>query len=111
MVCAVLFKRMWFICVVDTLSIITCWAQESFLIQFLAPIPSWSGATQRIVLSMWPVISQLVKTRFIRSFQSYQWSSVKWLRSGSLFMAIYSLVQINVIVGLLARGLLPGGLF
>src|ERR1700683_1127871 len=65
-------------------------------------------------------MSQLVKTRFIPSFQSYQLSSVKWLCSGSLLTAIYSLVRIRATVGLaggllagglLAGGLLAGGLF
>src|SRR6267154_4608698 len=117
MACAVLFEQMWFICVADTLSIIICWAQVSFLTQFLAPIPSCSGATRWIVPSIYPVTSQLIKTRFIRSFQSYQLLSVKWLRSGSLFTAIYSLVWIRATVGgllaggLLAGGLLAGGLF
>src|ERR1700683_2917484 len=54
-------------------------------------------------------MSQLVKTRFIRSFQSYQLLSVKWLRSRSLLTAIYSLVRIRATVGL-AGGLLAGGL-
>src|SRR6267154_6881177 len=109
MACAVLFERMWFICVADTLSIIICWAQVLFLTQFLAPIPSCSGATRWIVPSIYPVTSQLIKTRFIRSFQSYQLSSVKWLHSGSLFTAVYSLVCIRAMVGLLVGGLLTGG--
>jgi hypothetical protein len=54
-------------------------------------------------------MSQLVKTRFIRSFQSYQLLSVKWLHSGSLLTAVYSLVHIRATVGLLAGGLLAEG--
>src|ERR1700722_13486684 len=104
MACTVLFEQIWLICVVDTLSIITCRAQVSFLTQFLAPIPSCSGATRCIVPSMYPVILQLVNTRFIRSFQSYQLSSVKWLHSGSLLTAVYSLVRISATVGLLVGG-------
>src|ERR1700722_15962368 len=111
MACAVLFERMWFICVLDTLSIIICWAQVSFLTQFLAPIPSCSGATRWIVPSIKPVTSQLINTRFIRSFQSYQLSSVKWLLLGSLLTAVYSFVRIKATVGwLLAGGIFTGGL-
>src|ERR1700676_1672667 len=44
-------------------------------------------------------MSQLVKTWFIRSFQSYQLLSVKWLHSGSLLTAVYSFVRIRAMVG------------
>src|ERR1700729_3439265 len=54
-------------------------------------------------------MSQLVNTRFIRSFQSYQLSSVRWLLSGSLFTAVYSLVRIRATVGMFTGGLMSAG--
>jgi len=60
-------------------------AQESFLIQFLAPIPSWSGATQKDRAVNVASISPIGKDTVHTLFPIIPVVVRQWLRSGSLF--------------------------
>jgi hypothetical protein len=65
------------ICEEVTLWMMTCCAQQSFLSQLRAPTGSSLSFGQLAVPEIYPVMSQLINTRFILSFHLCQFSSVK----------------------------------
>src|SRR5271163_2670223 len=95
---AEVFEPTWFICEEVTFWIMTCCAQQSFLSQLFAPTGSSTSFGLLTAPLTYPVMSQLVKTHFIWSFHSCQFSSVRWSQSEILLTFEYSFVQIKLTV-------------